>query len=142
MQSHTNLPEPPPSAQPPSPCALAYLPQPPMASDSLEFSSLAERAEELVRFLGAADEALLARLAALLPGGHYGQLVTAILAAQADIFRVHSDSDVEGVFTLILSLLGSLQPTEHDAALDAIAEAVTCATDKRSVEGGCFVSTT
>lgn len=39
-------------------------------------------------------------------------------------------SDVEGIFTLMLSLLGSVGPAEHDAVIEAIVAALAASPEK------------
>ena len=98
--------------------------------ETLEFSSAAERAEELTRFLGAHDEALLKTLAGFLPDGRFAELVGAVCARLDVIFKQHGDEDVEGIFTLMLSLLSAVSAAEYDAIIGGLAEAVTAAADK------------
>lgn len=100
------------------------------AADVLEFSSPKERAEELIRFLGASDDNLQHALGAVLAAGSFADLIGAVLQRQADVFKAHSDEDVEGVFKLMLSLLSSVPPGEQDGVIDRIVAAVTSTSDK------------
>ena len=65
-------------------------------TETLELSTAAERAEELVRFLGGSDEQLLSTLAAFLPAGRYAELFTAVLERQGEVFKNHSDEGAWG----------------------------------------------
>ena len=93
-----------------------------MAEDA---SAAASRAQALVDFIARDDSALQSRLQAFLPTHEYSALVLGALTKQAELFRGASEEDIEGVFTLILSLLKSMSASEQDAVIDAIAAAVT-----------------
>ena len=93
-----------------------------MAEDA---SAAASRAQALVDFIARDDSALQSRLQAFLPTHEYSALVLGALGKQAELFRGASEEDIEGVFTLILSLLKSMSASEQDAVIDAIAAAVT-----------------
>jgi hypothetical protein len=102
-----------------------------MASETLEFSSPVERAEELTRFLGATDETLGGSLAACLSKGRWSDLIGAVLARLDDVMRSHSDDEIEGIFTLMLSLIGT--EAENDTVINDIVKAVTAQPDKASL---------
>ena len=104
-----------------------------MASETLEFSSPVERAEELTRFLGATDEAFGGALASCLPSGRWSELIGAVLARLDDVMRSHSEDEIEGVFTLMLSLLGAEGSKENDAIINDIVKAVTSQPDKSTL---------
>ena len=88
----------------------------------------ADRARELISFVSRDDSALEGRLSGLLSAHDYTGLVLGILERQNELFKGASEEDIEGVFTLILSLLDGLSPSDHDAVIDTLASGVTSTT--------------
>ena len=77
------------------------------------------------------EESLRQSLSATLGVGRsLFDFVSAVCGASKSLFARLGDEDLEGVFTVLMSLLAGLNPAEQDAATHVIVSALTVATDK------------
>ena len=99
--------------------------QPTMSTEVLESASSAtldQQAAELASFVVRANEALYSSLSALAGEGRFAELVSALGAQHVDVFRNFNDDDVEGIFTLMLSLLKNSPVAERATVVVDVAQ--------------------
>ena len=96
------------------------------------------RARELIRVIAKDDQSVEKSLYELIePRERFAELVAAIM--ERDVFKstppagaTYTEEEVEGIFALVMSLLDSMNPSDHDAVTEIVSSSVTNSTTKSS----------
>ena len=102
-----------------------------MAEAAVQKVTTFSRARELIRVIAKEDQTVEKSLLELIePQEKFAELVVAVL--DRDVFKsappagvTYSEDEVEGIFVIIMSLLDSMSPSEHDAITDVVSSSVT-----------------
>lgn len=97
-------------------------------------STPVERGDELVRFVSSCvkDGAVLSALADAAASANWSQLVTLSLEQNASFFKTSSADEVEGAFTLMLSLFSLMPEEAQRPVVERMVSAATSAADAKS----------
>lgn len=104
-----------------------------MATELFLMSSPAERAEEIVRFVRShARDADITPLAEAAAAADFARLIALTLENQVAIFKTAALDDIEGCFTLMLSLLAQVEEGARPSVVQQIAAVATSSAEPKS----------